>query len=40
MYEERRRKFLNTFVGKSYLRVVNVMEKVSNKLQSFLTKEN
>lgn len=40
MYEERKRKFLNTFLGKGYSKIINIMEKFSDKLQSYLTKEN
>lgn len=40
LYEEKKQKLLKTFVGRSYLKVTNVMEKISDKLQSYLTKEN
>ena len=40
MFEEKRKKFLNTWIGKGYSKIVDAMQKVSDKVQSYLTKEN
>ena len=40
MYEEKKRKFLNTWIGKTYSKIVDAMQKVSDKIQYYLTKEN
>lgn len=38
LFEERKNKFAKTLIGKAYFKITEVMEKVSDKLQTYITK--